>query len=289
MSQVRKYAKGGGTITKGGVTYEYTPELAQELSQFLSVNGAQDLYEIVDGFANGDNIKINPNGTIQGVSAWSGDKNLDANVSNWRKNLDAWNNNRYHKIRSQLPILSGWIPNSNKQTTETPTNLTDIFGNRDWFEYNTDENGKKTYLNNSSKNNLLMQRLDNMTEYLSDEEAGKKKYKLGQEYDTQRMAGLRQLFNTNKDKWGTTVDTLKTRIQSGEDLTPEEIAFLENFNIAKGDGISSGSVDTTGKLSATDRTKWNNAGFGGLVDLLGGRAHLNDDGSLSLNEGEDWG
>lgn len=45
-----------------------------------------------------------------------------------------------------------------------------------------------------------MQRLDNMTEYLSDEEAGKKKYKLGQEYDTQRMAGLRQLFNTNKDK-----------------------------------------------------------------------------------------
>lgn len=286
MSQVRKYAKGGGTITKGGVTYEYTPELAQELSQFLSINGAQDLYEIVDGFANGDHIKINPNGTIQGVSAWEEDKRLDANTSNWRKNLDAWNNNRYHKIRSQLPILSGWIPNSSKKS-ETPDNLIDIFGNKDWFEYSEDENGSKTYLNNSNKNNQLMLRLDSLTEYLSDEEAGKKKFRLGQEYDAAKMAGLKQLFSANKNRWGVTIDTLKNRIKSGAELTPEEIAFLGNFNIIKVDDAT--PDDSDGKLNDKDKHAWTEAGFGSLIDSLGGKAHLNDDGSLSLNAGESWG
>jgi hypothetical protein len=49
------------------------------------------------------------------------------------------------------------------------------------------------------------------------------------------------------------------------------------------------SATETNTVIPIDRTKWINAGFGGLVDLLGQKAHVNDDGSLSLNDGESWG
>jgi hypothetical protein len=66
-------------------------------------------------------------------------------------------------------------------------------------------------------------------------------------------------------------------------LTPEDKAFLANFNIIEPDKTNVNSP--TSGLGAKDKLAWANAGYGGLEGLLGDKAHLNDDGSLSLNNG----
>lgn len=45
-----------------------------------------------------------------------------------------------------------------------------------------------------------MQRLDDMSAYLSDPEAGKKIYKLASQYTPEHMSALQGLYNQSKDR-----------------------------------------------------------------------------------------
>lgn len=139
-------------------------------------------------------------------------------------------------------------------------------------------------MDNAGENIAIAQRLADVTSYLKDPEAGKKAYRLGSWYTPDRVAALQGLYGKyTPETWQAGLDAIAERAKSNT-LSAEDRAFLANFNIVEPDeaaATTSGSV-----LSAADRTKWNNAGHGGLADLLGGRAHINDDGSISLNEGE---
>lgn len=142
-------------------------------------------------------------------------------------------------------------------------------------------------MDNAGENIAIAQRLADVTSYLKDPEAGKKAYRLGSWYTPDRVAALQGLYGKyTPETWQAGLDAIAERAKSNT-LSAEDRAFLANFNIVEPDEATA-TTSGTG-LSAADRTKWNNAGHGGLADLLGGRAHINDDGSISLNEGESWG
>lgn len=97
-----------------------------------------------------------------------------------------------------------------------------------------------------------MQRLDDMTTYLSDPEAGKKAYRLASQYTPEHMSALQGLYNQSKDRWTDTLDQIKTRARNNQ-LGEDDIKFLNNFFIAKPD--ESETVTSENGLSAADRTK----------------------------------
>ena len=77
-----------------------------------------------------------------------------------------------------------------------------------------------------------MQRLDDMTAYLRDPEAGKKTYRLASEYTPQHMSALQGLYDQSKDRWDDTLNQIKERARNNQ-LSPDDIKFLNNFFIAK--------------------------------------------------------
>ena len=296
MSQVKKLQK-GGSLTIDGKRYEATPELIQALSSHLKSYGesAAPLAGLTKALMNGQDVVYDSVGnTISGMNEqWTGidstaDKRREVGASRWRKGLQALFNTDPHRFRNALTYLSGFTYNDKPTESSTTSNLTDIYGDKTWYEWGEDENGNTILLKDSAKNRGIDSRIKAIADYftLSEDDAAKK-YKLGSWYDSQRVSALRDLYNSHTNDWNDVIQRIANHAAEGPDaLTDEDKAFLEHFNIVGGDSSSSGSV--TPKLSTTDKTKWTNAGYGSLIDLLGGHAHLNDDGSISLNDGEDW-
>ena len=296
MSQVKKLQK-GGSLTIDGKRYEATPELIQALSSHLKSYGesAAPLAGLTKALMNGQDVIYDSVGnTISGMNEqWTGidstaDKRREVGASRWRKGLQALFNTDPHRFRNALTYLSGFTYNDKPTESSTTSNLTDIYGDKTWYEWGEDENGNTILLKDSAKNRGIDSRIKAIADYftLSEDDAAKK-YKLGSWYDSQRVSALRDLYNSHTNDWNDVIQRIANHAAEGPDaLTDEDKAFLEHFNIVGGDSSSSGSV--TPKLSTTDKTKWTNAGYGSLIDLLGGHAHLNDDGSISLNDGEDW-
>ena len=296
MSQVKKLQK-GGSLTIDGKRYEATPELIQALSSHLKSYGesAAPLAGLTKALMNGQDVVYDSVGnTISGMNEqWTGidstaDKRREVGASRWRKGLQALFNTDPHRFRNALTYLSGFTYNDKPTESSTTSNLTDIYGDKTWYEWGEDENGNTVLLKDSAKNRGIDSRIKAIADYftLSEDDAAKK-YKLGSWYDSQRVSALRDLYNAHTNDWNDVIQRIANHAAEGPDaLTDEDKAFLEHFNIVGGDSSSSSSV--TPKLSAADKTKWTNAGYGSLIDLLGGHAHLNDDGSISLNDDEDW-
>lgn len=296
MSQVKKLQT-GGSITIDGIKYDATPEFINALSSHIgSVAGtdAQTLAGLTNALQNGENLTYNSaSNTITGMNGlWGGisdrqNENRRANTSRWRKFWDAQFDTDAHRFRNALTAIGSfhWQPNDKKE--DETSNLKDIYGDKTWYKYDVDKDGNKTWLDNAGENIAIAQRLADVTSYLKDPEAGKKAYRLGSWYTPDRVAALQGLYGKyTPETWQAGLDAIAERAKSNT-LYAEDRAFLANFNIVEPDEAA---ATTSGSgLSAADRTKWNNAGHGGLADLLGGRAHINDDGSISLNEGESWG
>ena len=296
MSQVKKLQT-GGSITIDGIKYNATPEFINALSSHIgSVAGtdAQTLAGLTNALQNGENLTYNSaSNTITGMNGlWGGisdkqNENRRANTSRWKKFWDAQFDTDAHRFRNALTAIGSFHYQPNDKKEDETSNLKDIYGDKTWYKYDVDKDGNKTWLDNAGENIAIAQRLADVTSYLKDPEAGKKAYRLGSWYTPDRVAALQGLYGKyTPETWQAGLDAIAERAKANN-LTPEDRAFLANFNIVEpneADATTSGNG-----LSAADRTKWNNAGHGGLVDLLGGRAHINDDGSISLNEGESWG
>lgn len=296
MSQVKKLQT-GGSITIDGIKYNATPEFINALTTHIgNVAGsdAQTLAGLTNALQNGENLTYNSaSNTITGMNGlWGGisdrqNENRRANTSGWRKWWDAQFDTDAHRFRNALTAIGSfhWQPNDKKE--DETSNLKDIYGDKTWYKYDVDKDGNKTWLDNAGENIAIAQRLADVTSYLKDPEAGKKAYRLGSWYTPDRVAALQGLYGKyTPETWQASLDAIAERAKSNT-LSAEDRAFLANFNIVEPDEAT---ATTSGNgLSAADRTKWNNAGHGGLADLLGGRAHINDDGSISLNEGESWG
>ena len=296
MSQVIKKLQSGGTLTIDGKKYDATPELIQSLSTYLSGFGesAAPLAGLTAALQRGENVTYDSIGnTITGMQGnWAGiddraSERRKSGASKWRRDWDATFNNDAHRFRKAVSLLSGFAYNDKTKSNETPANLTDIFGDKVWYKYADNDDGTKRYLDDASENLNISSRLDAITDYLKNpEEDMKKKYRLADWYNAQRIAGLRQLYQQHQNDWDAVLSQIKTRARNNE-LTPEDKAFLANFNIIEPDKTNVNSP--TSGLGAKDKLAWANAGYGGLEDLLGDKAHLNDDGSLSLNNGASWG
>jgi len=286
-----------GSLTIDGKTYEATPELIQALTSHLSGFGetAAPLAGLTAALQRGENVVYDSIGnTITGMSGqWTGidDKantKRNSGTSQWRRNWQATFNTDAHKFRNAVKLLSGFIYNPSSEDTSNQ-NLKDIYGNNIWYKYDVGEDGKKTWLDNASENLSIDQRLKDWTSYLGGTDDDRKGFRLGSQYDDPKVEAIKNLYSRyTPETWDAYLKEIGNRAKT-DTLRPEDIAFLANFNIVKPDEYANQGTGNRSRITSADRTKWNNAGFGGLADLLGDRAHLNDDGSLSLNDGESWG
>ena len=298
MSQVKKF-QSGGSLTIDGKRYEATPELIQALSSHLKSYGdtAAPLAGLTTALMNGQDVVYDSIGnSITGMyGKWTGvsdaaNERRRSNSSKWRADIRAKLNTDTHRFNKALTLLSGFTYNDKPTENTTSSNLTDIYGNQLWYEWTDDKNGNKVLVQDAAANRGITSRIAALSDFLGmSDEAAAKKYKLGSWYDAQRMQALRDLYKAHPTDWQATIDRIAANAAKGPDaLTAEDKAFLKHFNIGEGASSASDSGSASTKLSAADRTKWTNAGHSALIDLLGGHAHLNDDGSISLNDGEDW-
>ena len=294
MSQVKKL-QSGGSFTIDGIKYDATPEFINALTTHLKDTAgtdAQTLAGLSNALQNGQNLRYDSaSNTISGMDGiWSGitqrqNERRKTGASTWRKFWDAQLDTDAHRFRNALSAIGSFHYQVPKEVEETP-DLTNIYGDQTFYEYNTDEKGNKTWLDNSSKNIGIEKRLADWTDYLSDFEAGKKKYKLGDWYSPERVDALRSLYaQYNPETWNSAITAIGERAKSNS-LTPNDKAFLENFNIVEPGVVT----ETVGNgINPQDKQKWIAGGHEGLIPLLGQRAIVNDDGSISLRDGESWG
>lgn len=267
MSQVIKKLQTGGSITIDGIKYDATPEFINALTTHIgNVAGtdAQTLAGLTNALQNGENLTYNSaSNTITGMNGlWGGitdrqNAHRAANTSRWRKFWDAQLDTDAHRFRNALTAIGSfhWQPNDKKE--DETSNLKDIYGDTAWFDYIDNEDGTKSWSENSAKNAGLMQRLDDMTAYLSDPEAGKKMYRLASQYTPEHMSALQGLYNQSKDRWADTLNQIKTRARNNQ-LGEDDIKFLNNFFIAKPNATPE---ETEAAALAADKKRFADAGL----------------------------
>lgn len=217
MSQVIKKLENGGnpkkygSLTIDGTKYDATPELIQALSQhFSGYEDSTNTYDsIISALRNNADLTYNSgSNTIYGMDGrWIGINSRQADkrkvgASDWRKQWQANFDTDAHRFRNALAKLGGFAYSANPTTSssETPSNLTDIFGDRIWYNWKEDAEGNKSLISEDASNLGIKSRLDAFTDLLSmSEEDAKKKYKLADWYSPQRMAALRQLYKNTPD------------------------------------------------------------------------------------------
>ena len=270
MSQVIKKHQKGGSLTIDGIKYDATPEFINALTTHLrdtAGTDAQTLAGLSNALQDGQDLRYDSAAnTISGMYGdWSGitdrQNNLrGANSSRWRKWWEAQFDTDAHRFRNALSAIGSFHYQVPKVTEETPTNLKDIYGDTAWFDY-IDKDGTKVWSENSAKNAGLMQRLDDMTAYLSDPEAGKKIYKLASQYTPEHMSALQGLYNQSKDRWADTLNQIKTRARNNQ-LDEDDIKFLNNFFIAKPNATPEeiAAAEEAAALAA-DKKRFVDAGF----------------------------
>ena len=270
MSQVITKLQSGGSLTIDGIKYKATPEFINALTAHLRETAgtdAQTLAGLSNALLNGENLKYDSAAnTISGMDgSWSGITNRQnelrrAGSSRWRKWWEAQFDTDAHRFRNALSAIGSFHYQVPKETEETPTNLKDIYGDTAWFDY-IDKDGTQVWSENSAKNAGLMQRLDDMTAYLSDPEAGKKIYKLASQYTPEHMSALQGLYNQRKDGWADILDQIKTRAKNNQ-LGEDDIKFLNNFFIAKPVATPEEIAKTEAEAKeAADKKRFADAGY----------------------------
>ncbi len=298
MSQVNitKLQK-GGTFTIDGIKYKATPEFVNALTTHLrdtAGTDAETLAGLSNALLNGEELRYDSAAnTISGMDGiWSGVTDRQNELrktgsSRWRKWWEAQFDTDAHRFRNALSAIGSFhyqVP----KTDETPANLRDISSDKQWFEYTKGDDGKETW-NDSVFNASLLQRIDDMTSYLKDPEAGKKAYRLGSGYTDAYMQAFQNLYNQKPEEWDDRINAIKERLRNGT-YDDADRAFLKNFFIAKPDVTPEEAA--AAKLAADEaanKKKWNDAGHGGLYDRLKDVAYIDDDGTIALNPGASWG
>lgn len=157
--------------------------------------------------------------------------------------------------------------------------LTDLRRGSDWFEFTTNEDGTKTFLENHQGNADKLSIIDLIAAYHNSSDEDKKKYNTSK-WTKSQLDEFGNFYKTITDKdayW----KGLKDRIRSNN-LDKSDIYTLKSFGFNPDGSAPNEDV-------VVNRGKWNKAGFGDLYDLLGDKAYIDDNGAIALNPGQSWG
>lgn len=299
MSQVRKFQNGGNTPEKkskhdnryghyivDGVTYDVNDDFLRDYAASANKFGDNSTSvlagDILNTLRSGKDVNIDTlNNSISGVSNYSFDKkdlakSQEMNERGWTRktqrqaNRNARRNSFLHQFHQGIKNLGSIKfnnPVEKPQENITTAERIGLFGDRGWFDYNTDADGNKIYSTapgNASAENYLSQIQDALS--LTEEEAKKKynwedyetnwtdlqnwKTRYGQDYDwnallsriksnqiNQADEDLLRTLGFDKDQTQETSNenqTSITRSYANSGLNDDELAN-ENYYVRKGE------------------------------------------------------
>ena len=195
-----------------------------------------------------------------------------------------------YKMRGLGNYLRG---NTTTETAVDPNLINIDWGDDKFFEYLKDdkgqiikdENGNLKYNTNSIQNQNLMQILNRINKYLglqTDDE--RNQFKLADVWTTDgKLDAIKSIYGSNIEGWKQQYQNIIGKVTSGQQLTPEELSWLELF------GISTKKTSKTPEELAADaaevtKQKWTDAGYESLYDKGKDWFDLGEDNLLTLND-----
>lgn len=195
-----------------------------------------------------------------------------------------------YKMRGLGNYLRG---NATTETAVDPNLINIDWGDDKFFEYLKDdkgqtikdENGNLKYNTNSIQNQNLMQILNRINKYLglqTDDE--RNQFKLADVWTTDgKLDAIKSIYGSNIEGWKQQYQNIIEKVTSGQQLTPEELSWLELFGIS-----TKGTPKTPEELAAdaaeVTKQKWTDAGYESLYDKGKDWFDLGDDNLLALND-----
>ena len=195
-----------------------------------------------------------------------------------------------YKMRGLGNYLRG---NATTETAVDPNLINIDWGDDKFFEYLKDdkgqtikdENGNLKYNTNSIQNQNLMQILNRINKYLglqTDDE--RNQFKLADVWTTDgKLDAIKSIYGSNIEGWKQQYQNIIGKVTSGQQLTPEELSWLELFGIS-----TKGTPKTPEELAAdaaeVTKQKWTDAGYESLYDKGKDWFDLGDDNLLALND-----
>ncbi len=195
-----------------------------------------------------------------------------------------------YKMRGLGNYLRG---NATTETAVDPNLINIDWGDNKFFEYLKDDkgqiikdkNGNLKYNTNSIQNQNLMQILNRINKYLglqTDDE--RNQFKLADVWTTDgKLDAIKSIYGSNIEGWKQQYQNIIGKVTSGQQLTPEELSWLELF------GISTKKTSKTPEELAADaaevtKQKWTDAGYESLYDKGKDWFDLGEDNLLTLND-----
>lgn len=195
-----------------------------------------------------------------------------------------------YKMRGLGNYLRG---NATTETAVDPNLINIDWGDNKFFEYLKDdkgqtikdENGNLKYNTNSIQNQNLMQILNRINKYLglqTDDE--RNQFKLADVWTTDgKLDAIKGIYGSNIEGWKQQYQNIIGKVTSGQQLTPEELSWLELFGIS-----TNGTPKTPEELAAdaaeVTKQKWTDSGYESLYDKGKNWFDLGDDNLLTLND-----
>lgn len=195
-----------------------------------------------------------------------------------------------YKMRGLGNYLRG---NATTETAVDPNLINIDWGDNKFFEYLKDdkgqtikdENGNLKYNTNSIQNQNLMQILNRINKYLelqTDDE--RNQFKLADIWTTDgKLDAIKGIYGSNIEGWKQQYQNIIGKVTSGQQLTPEELSWLELFGIS-----TNGTPKTPEELAAdaaeVTKQKWTDSGYESLYDKGKNWFDLGDDNLLTLND-----
>lgn len=195
-----------------------------------------------------------------------------------------------YKMRGLGNYLRG---NATTETAVDPNLINIDWGDDKFFEYLKDdkgqtikdENGNLKYNTNSIQNQNLIQILNRINKYLglqTDDE--RNQFKLADVWTTDgKLDAIKGIYGSNIEGWKQQYQNIIGKVTSGQQLTPEELSWLELFGIS-----TNGTPKTPEELAAdaaeVTKQKWTDSGYESLYDKGKNWFDLGDDNLLTLND-----
>ena len=195
-----------------------------------------------------------------------------------------------YKMRGLGNYLRG---NATTETTVDPNLINIDWGDDKFFEYLKDdkgqiikdENGNLKYNTNSIQNQNLMQILNRINKYLglqTDDE--RNQFKLADIWTTDgKLDAIKSIYDSNIEGWKQQYQNIIGKVTSGQQLTPEELSWLELFGIST-KGTSKTPEELAADAAKITKQKWTDAGYESLYDKGKDWFDLGEDNLLTLND-----
>ena len=195
-----------------------------------------------------------------------------------------------YKMRGLGNYLRG---NATTETTVDPNLINIDWGDDKFFEYLKDdkgqiikdENGNLKYNTNSIQNQNLMQILNRINKYLglqTDDE--RNQFKLADVWTTDgKLDAIKSIYGSNIEGWKQQYKNIIGKVTSGQQLTPEELSWLELFGIST-KGTSKTPEELAADAAEVTKQKWTDAGYENLYDKGKDWFDLGEDNLLTLND-----